>query len=320
MLKKLGQASLGKLALAIFKIFVIWLLAVFVLGLLMEALPGDVASNKVGKQGSEAVAALRKEMGLDRPFLDRFFFWLGNFFKGDLGKTLLTKKDVGVIIKTPLISSLSITTIVFLGLVFVSIPLSIYCAYYKNALSRLISRMAVLLSSVPEFVLTILAIMLLCMELRLLPVLSIPGPGKTVWENPVSMLMPSLSLWTICTAAMFRYLRVMIETYVNTSYVREAFLAGLNKNKILFIHLLPSALPGIAQILASTIPYLLAGSMVVETLTAYPGMGYTLIQAVQSRETPVVIAIGSFLIAITILCYYLADFLGKKNKNEGGIL
>lgn len=319
-LKKLGQASFGKLALTIFKMFVIWLLAVFILSFLMEALPGDVASNKVGKQGPEAVAALQKEMGLDKPFTVRFFTWLKNYFFGDLGNTLMTKKNVGQIIKTPLISSLSLAGIVFLGLVFISIPLSIYCAYYQNGFSRLISRVAVLLSSMPEFVLTILVTMILCLKFRLLPVLSIPGPGKIVWQNPVSMVMPSLCLWLICTAAMFRYLRVMIENHAKASYVREAFLAGLSKRKVLFVHLLPSALPGIAQIMASTIPYLLAGSMIVETLTAYPGMGYTLIQAVQSRETPIVMAIGSFLIATTITFYFLADFLGRRINGEGGIL
>lgn len=305
-----------KLALTVFNMLLLWLLAVFFLSVLMEVLPGDAATNKVGKKGPEAVAALRNQMGLDRPFIERFFAWLIGFLTGDLGRSLVTGKEVELIIKTPLISSLSITMLVFLALVFVSIPLSIYCAYYKNAISRLISRIAVLISSVPEFVLTIIVMMLLCMKFRFLPVLSIPGPGKTVWENPVSMVMPSLCLWIICTAAMFRYLRVMIESYAKTSYVREAFLAGLSKNKVLFVHLLPSALPGIAQIMASTIPYLLAGSMVVETLTSYPGMGYTLIQAVQSRETPIVMAIGSFLIAITIIFYYLADFLGRKSNGE----
>lgn len=317
-LRQSEQASFAKPALALFKTVLLWLLAVFALFLLMEMLPGDAATNKVGKAGPEAVAALRHKMGLDRPAMERFFAWLRGFLGGHLGNTFLTGKDVGQTIKTPLLSSLSLSAVVFSGLVLVSIPLSVYCGYYKNALSRLLTKTAVLLSSVPEFVLTILAMMMLSMKLGILPILSIPGPGKTVWQNPVSLAMPSLCLWTICTAAMFRYLRVMIESYARTSYVKEAFLAGLSKSKVLFVHLLPSALPGIAQIMASTVPYLLAGSMVVETLTSYPGMGYTLIQAVQSRETPIVMAIGSFLIATTILFYSLADYLGRKSNQAGG--
>ncbi|NLI72508.1 MAG: ABC transporter permease [Bacteroidales bacterium] len=318
--EKLKQASLVKLVLTTFKILFLWFLAIFVLYLLMEILPGDAATNKVGKEGPEAVAALQQKMGLDRPLSERFFRWLRGFCLGDLGKSLLSGKNVADIIKTPLISSLSLALIVFAGLVFITIPLAVYSGYYKNTFSRLLTKTAVILSALPEFVLTVLAIMLLCMKLKLLPVLSVPGPGLTVWQNPVSMLMPSLCLWIICSVSMFRHLRVMIESYAKSSYVKEAFLAGLSKNRVLFVHLLPSALPGIAQIMASTVPYLLAGSMVVETLTSYPGMGYTLIQAVYSRETPIVMGIGSFLIVITIIFYTLADLLAGRSIREEEIV
>lgn len=317
---KLGQVSLLKLVPTIFKIIIIWLLAVFVLYLLMEILPGDAATNKVGKEGAEAVALLQQKMGLDRPLSERFLAWLKNLSTGNLGKTLLSESSVAEIIKTPIISSLSLSLIVFIGLIFITIPLAVYSGYYKNAFSRILTRAAVLLAALPEFVLTVLFIMSLCMKLRLFPVLSIPGPGKTVWQHPVSMVMPSLCLWIICSAAMFRYLRVMVESHSKSSYVKEAFLAGLSRNRVLFIHLLPSALPGIAQIMATTVPYLLAGSMVVETLTSYPGMGYTLIHAVKARETPVVMGIGSLLIAITIIFYALADFLARKNIREEEVL
>lgn len=315
-IKSLEQASLVRLVLSLLKIALLWLLAVFVLFFLMELLPGDAATNKIGKGGAEAVAALQQKMGLDRPALERFVNWLGNYCTGNPGISLLTGKQINEIVKVPLISSLSVTTIVLIGLVFITIPLAVYCGYYKNTLSRLITRTAVILSSVPEFALTVVAIMLLCMKLKALPVLSIPGPAKSVWQEPLSLVMPSLCLWTISSAAVFRYIKVMVETYAKASYVREAFLAGLSRRKVLFVHLLPSALPGIAQIMALTIPYLLGGSMVVETLTSFPGMGYTLIQAVQSRETPIVMAIGSLLIAVAILFYFLADLLGRKKREE----
>jgi len=313
-LKKPEQASLAKLVLILLKVLLLWLLAVSALFFLMELLPGDAATNKIGKGGAEAVAALRHKMGLDRPALERFCSWLGNYSTGNVGLSLLTEKYVGDIVRVPLVSSLSVTAIVLICLVFITIPIAVYCGYYKNALSRVLTKIAVILSSVPEFALTVAAIMLLCMKLKILPVLSIPGPAKSVWQEPVSLVMPSLCLWVISSAAMFRYIKVMVETYAKTPYMREAFLAGLSRRKVLFVHLLPSALPGIAQIMALTVPYLLGGSMVVETLTSFPGMGYTLIQAVQSRETPIVMAIGSLLIGIAIAFYLLADYLGRKNK------
>lgn len=319
-LQKLKQTSFLKLASTIFKILVIWFAAIFLLYLLMEILPGDAATNKVGKDGLEAVQLLQEKMGLNRPFSERFFIWFKDFCRGDLGKCLLSEKSVAETIKTPLISSLSVMVAVLTGLIFITLPLAVYSGYYKNSFSRFLSKIAVFLSSLPEFVLTVIIIIILCMKFKFLPVLSIPGPGKTVWQNPISMLMPSICLWIICSSSMFRYIKVMIEGYSQSSYVKEAFLAGLNKNRVLFIHLLPSALPGIAQIMASTVPYILAGSMVVETLTSYPGMGYTLIQAVNIRETPIVMGIGSVLILLTIIFYLLADFLGKRNIKEGEII
>ncbi len=85
---------------------------------------------------------------------------------------------------------------------------------------------------------------------------------------------------------------------------------------MLFQHLFPYALPGIAQIMALTVPYLLDGSMVVETLTSFPGLGYTLTQTVHARETPIGMAAGSLLIAISIVFYSLADVLGGKYRKE----
>ena len=226
-IKSLEQASLVRLVLSLLKIALLWLLAVFVLFFLMELLPGDAATNKIGKGGAEAVAALQQKMGLDRPALERFVNWLGNYCTGNPGISLLTGKQINEIVKVPLISSLSVTTIVLIGLVFITIPLAVYCGYYKNTLSRLITRTAVILSSVPEFALTVVAIMLLCMKLKALPVLSIPGPAKSVWQSPI-LVMPSLCLWTISSAAVFRYIKVMRNPCQSID-VREAFLAGLQK-------------------------------------------------------------------------------------------
>ena len=208
--KRLEQASSAKLVLTLIKISLLWLLAVAALFFLMEILPGDAATNKVGKGGAEAVAALQQKMGLDRPASERFFSWLGSYCSGDPGHSLLSGKKVGDIVRVPLISSLSVTAIVLIGLVFITIPLAVYCGYYKNTLSRFMTKLAVILSSVPEFALTVVAIMLLCMKLKILPVLSIPGPAKSVWQKPVSMVMPSLCLWIISSAAMFRYIKVMV--------------------------------------------------------------------------------------------------------------
>lgn len=312
------QVSIRGLVSSVIKSILIWLLATALLFALLEILPGDAVSNQAGKSGEEAVRLLRREMGLDRPAYLRYLQWLSGLSAGNLGQTYVTHKPVFEIIQMPVFSSLTVAGIVFAALLFFTLPLAVLCGYYRNSWTRAISKLSVFLASVPEFILAIFLLILLALQWRLLPVLSTPGPGESVWTRPISLLMPSLCLWLICSVAMFRHLRAMIEEYAQAAYVREARLAGLSRRQVLFVHLLPSALGGIAQMLASAIPYLLGGSMIVESITSFPGMGYTLVTAVQSRESLVVMALGGLLIALSLISYHLADRMGRMGFMKGG--
>ncbi len=316
--KQRKQAHLRGLVFSVLKGAFLWLAATAVLFFLLELLPGDAATNQAGKSGEEAVLALRREMGLDQPLPLRYFSWLAGLATGNLGRTYVTHKPVLEVIARPVLSSLTVAGIVFAALLLITLPAAVLCGYYKNFCTRCLNKLSVILASIPEFILAFLILILLALQWRLLPVLSTPGPGESVWNRPISLAMPSLCLWLICSVSIFRYLRVMIESYSRKSYVREARLAGLSRRRILFVHLLPSALSGMAQMLASSIPYLLGGSMIVETITSFPGMGYTLISAIQSRETLVVMALGGILIGFSLLFYHLADQLGDPGARKGG--
>ncbi|MCI6660070.1 MAG: ABC transporter permease [Peptoniphilaceae bacterium] len=291
----------------------LWLCATAAIFILLEMLPGDAASNQAGKAGEEAVRLLRHKMGLDQPVYYRYIQWLSGLFQGDLGYTYVTQKPIFEIIRTPVLSSCTVAGIVFSAFLFITLPLAVVCGYYKNRWTDLLNKTSVFLASIPEFVLAILLLVLFSLQWRLLPVLSNPGPGENVWSRPISLVMPSLCLWLISSVSMFRHLRVMVEAFAKTAYVREARLAGLSRMRVLFIHLLPSALPGIAQMLASAIPYLLGGSMIVESVTSFPGMGYTLVNAIQSRESLLVMALSGLLTAITLISYRLADWIGQRD-------
>lgn len=310
------QVTVRGLVSSVLKFLLLSLLATALLFLLLEMLPGDAASNQAGKSGEEAVRILRREMGLDQPVGLRYVQWLFGVCTGNFGHTYITQRAVAEVIQIPILSSLTVAGIVFAALLLVTLPLAVYCGYYRNALTKAISRLSVLLASIPEFILAILLLILLSLQCRILPVLSTPGPGESVWSRPVSLVMPAVCLWSICSVSMFRHLRVMIEAYAQTAYIREARLSGLSGVRVLFVHLLPSAVGGIAQILASTIPYLLGGSMIVEQITSFPGMGYTLVTAIQSRETGIVMALGSLLIGVSLLSYQLADRLGQSGRER----
>lgn len=302
-----GKAFLRRLFLSSVQMILLWLFATALLYVILALLPGDAASTQAGRIGEKAALELRHTLGLDQPLLSRYLHWLVAVLQGDFGTTFFTQKAVTEVIDTPFLASLVVSLLVFLGLIFVTIPGAVFAGYYNNKGTRLTSRLVVLLSSIPEFILAILLLILFALQMKILPVLSTPGPGESVLSQPLCLIMPSLCLWTICSLSLFRYVRVMVEQHAEMAYVREAHLSGLSRRRVLFIHLLPSIRGGLYQMMASTIPYLLGGSIVTETITSFPGMGYTLISAINQRETPIVMAIGSLLILLSILSFFIAD-------------
>ena len=301
----------------VLKIILMWIISTLLLFVILNALSGDAASNIAGKQGEEAVKSLRHEMGLDRPVLIRYGEWLFDLLRGDLGKTFSSEKEVAELIKVPFLSSFSLMILVFSGLIFITLPLALYSGFYNNLFSRFLGKLSVLLSALPDFVICFFILILICSKLKLLPVLSIPGPGKTVWDNPTALIVPSISVWVVISARIFRQIKVLIENFSKTSYVTEAALSGIAPFSVLFRHLLPSALSGIFQILSNVIPFVLGNTMVAETITSFPGMGNTIISAVGSREVKIVMAFSGIIIFITLVSFYTADFFSKKQKAEG---
>jgi len=167
---------------------------------------------------------------------------------------------------------------------------------------------------VPEFVTAIVASAILCHWLGWLPVLSTPGGGQTAWEGPIVLAMPSLCLWIVCSAFLFRRARALIAAHSRAAYVVEAELAGMPRRRVLLAHLLPSAAYGIGQLFAQTVPYLLGGTVVIEVVVSYPGLGYTLVTAVTDREAPTVMAIGAVLMLAAAVAFTLADLAGRRNQ------
>lgn len=295
--------------------FAQFLAASLLLFLLIQALPGDAATAQAGQQGSAAVAAARNRLGLDRPVLERYLRWFTDALRGDLGNTLASSRPVVETIAQPALASLTVATVVLLGLLLVTLPLGVASgARPTHPLSRVLTTISVTLVAIPEFVVAIVLLGGLAVWARWLPVLSVPGAGKMVWDNPVCLVLPSLILWLICSAALIRRIQALVATHAAAPYVREAELAGLTRRRVLLGHLLPSAAPGILQLLAQTVPYLLGGTIVVETVTSFPGLGYTLVQSIGNREVPVVMAIGSLMMVIAVVAFSCADAVAVRQE------
>jgi len=291
------------------------LLGSAVLFLLVQALPGDAASLAAGSGGPEAVARMRERMGLDVPLPRRYLSWLGGVLTGDFGTTLNAGVPVWRAVATPLMATFTVMAIVLLALALVTLPAAVAAGARPRArASRGAAAAALGVVAVPEFVTAIVASAILCHWLGWLPVLSTPGGGQTVWERPIVLAMPSLCLWIVCSAFLFRRARALIAAHSRAAYVVEAELAGMPRRRVLLAHLLPSAAYGIGQLFAQTVPYLLGGTVVIEVVVSYPGLGYTLVTAVTDREAPTVMAIGAVLMLAAAVAFTLADLAGRRNQ------
>lgn len=291
------------------------LLGSAVLFLLVQALPGDAASLAAGSGGPEAVARMRERMGLDVPLPRRYLSWLGGVLTGDFGTTLNAGVPVWRAVATPLMATFTVMAIVLLALALVTLPAAVAAGARPRArASRGAAAAALGVVAVPEFVTAIVASAILCHWLGWLPVLSTPGGGQTVWERPIVLAMPSLCLWIVCSAFLFRRARALIAAHSRAAYVVEAELAGMPRRRVLLAHLLPSAAYGIGQLFAQIVPYLLGGTVVIEVVVSYPGLGYTLVTAVTDREAPTVMAIGAVLMLAAAVAFTLADLAGRRNQ------
>ena len=291
------------------------LLGSAVLFLLVQALPGDAASLAAGSGGPEAVARMRERMGLDVPLPRRYLSWLGGVLTGDFGTTLNAGVPVWRAVATPLMATFTVMAIVLLALALVTLPAAVAAGARPRArASRGAAAAALGVVAVPEFVTAIVASAILCHWLGWLPVLSTPGGGQTVWERPIVLAMPSLCLWIVCSAFLFRRARALIAAHSRAAYVVEAELAGMPRRRVLLAHLLPSAAYGIGQLFAQIVPYLLGGTVVIEVVGSYPGLGYTLVTAVTDREAPTVMAIGAVLMLAAAVAFTLADLAGRRNQ------
>jgi peptide/nickel transport system permease protein len=293
------------------------LIATVLIFLATNALPGNVSEVVLGKHASpELVAALDEQLGLDRPLTARYFSWLGGLLQGDLGQSAVQlangapKAPVSDVIGAPLVNSavLAIGTIVFL------IPLSLLAGTVAavragRASDYAVSYTALVLGSLPEFVLGTFLILIFFSQLHWLqPVAGVP-PGGSPLDDVKALILPIMTLLGVALAFCARQVRAGVIEALRQDYVKMARLSGLPERRVLLRYGLRNALASSIQTFAQAIQYLFGGIIVVEALFGYPGIGSLLVQAVTLRDVTEVQAITVVLAAVYILINILADLL-----------
>lgn len=275
-------------------------------------LPGDAAQEALGQSATpEAVAALRKEYGLDRPAPERYVRWLGGLVQGDAGRSLTANMPVKDVIASRLPNSLLLAGLCAAIAVPVALLIGISSALRRDtALDRSLNLATLSLVAVPEFLVATVAVMVLSVELRLLPAIALVTPGADLLTTLRSLAMPILSLCIVVIAQMARMTRAAIVDQLDRPYVEMARLKGVGPVRIVLVHVLPNAVGPIVNAMALSLSYLLGGAVIVETIFNYPGLASLMVNAVTSRDMALLQACAMIFCAAYLLLVLVADIVG----------
>ncbi|KAE9630819.1 ABC transporter permease [Parasedimentitalea maritima] len=276
-----------------------------------QILPGDVAQSILGQSATpEALANLRRDLGLNEPALNRYFSWLGNALQGDLGTALTNGKDIAESISGRLQNTLFLAACAAV----VSIPLAIFLGLlavrYRNRWpDKMISAITLATISVPEFILGYIVMYFVAVKLQWLPSVAIVRPDMSVFDRFEAVAMPVIVLTFVVLAHMMRMTRAAILNVMESAYIETAELKGLSAFRIIASHAMPNAISPIVNVVMLNLAYLVVGVVVVEVVFVYPGMGQYLVDHVSKRDVPVVQATGLIFAAVYILLNTTADII-----------
>ncbi|SEI88703.1 MULTISPECIES: glutathione ABC transporter permease GsiC [unclassified Achromobacter] len=258
------------------------LLVAVVVFLFVHMLPGDPARLAAGPEADQqTVELVRKELGLDQPLPQQFVRYFSHMLQGDLGTSLRTKRPVSTEIADRFMPTLWLTIASMVWSVVFGMVIGIVSAVWRNRWpDRLGMTLAVSGISFPAFALGMMLMQIFSVNLGWLPTV-----GASTWQH---YILPSITLGAAVAAVMARFTRASFVEVVQEDFVRTARAKGLSERRVIIKHALRNALIPVVTMMGLQFGFLLGGSIVVETVFNWPGLGRLLVDAVTQRDYPVI--------------------------------
>ncbi|MVA75869.1 ABC transporter permease subunit [Auraticoccus sp. F435] len=278
---------------------------------LLRLVPGDPATTLAGADAPpEAVAAIRAELGLDRPLGTQYVTWLGDVLTGDLGRSYLIGGQIADLVRSGLVNTLVLTAAALLLAVAGSLVTSLLWARVERGpLDSLLTSVNTLALALPTFVTGVALVLVLGIVLRVLPTGGTP-PAGFARDPDIAvqyLLMPAVCLALPASAALTRFLTEALRTELAAPYVTTARAAGVRSSRLLVAHALPAALPTYLTVLGLQAGGLLGGAVLVEAIFSWPGLGQLAAQAIDRRDYPVVQVLLLLSVAVFVVVQLTTD-------------
>ncbi|PYN94300.1 MAG: hypothetical protein DMD91_28330 [Candidatus Rokuibacteriota bacterium] len=271
---------------------------------LMRVMPGDALIALMGESGNvgqKELAKLRKDLGLDKPYHEQYLLWVWQMVSLNPGDSIFTNEPIPVALKKAIPVTLELATLaMLLGLV-IAIPIGVLSATRQDTSSDYAGRVvAVSGLSLPDFWLGTLVITFAAIWLHWIPPIGYTPFFESPWKNLQQFLLPAAVLGFRLSAATMRMTRSTVLEVLREDYVRTAWAKGLEGRIVVYKHALKNALIPVVTIVGGQLGVLLAGTAVVETIFALPGMGRLTVEAILFRDYPVV-QTNVMLVAATLV-------------------
>ncbi|CAO3414613.1 ABC transporter permease [Azospirillum doebereinerae] len=285
-----------------------WLATVAVFAVL-EAVPGDPALLMLGVNAQpDTLAALRAQMGLDRPMAERYLRWTGGLLRGDLGVSLTYARPVSGLVAERLVVTLPLALLSLAMSTLAAIPLGLLAAARRGRGGDwAVLGFTQLGVAMPSFWIAILLILLFSVTLGWFPAGGFPGWGAGLGPALKALLLPAVALAVPEAAILARVTRTAVLDTLGEDHIRTARAKGVGRAALLLRHALPNALIPVATVLGLQLSFLVAGAVVVENVFTLPGLGRLLYQAIGQRDLIVVQGVVVVLAVFVVVVNALVD-------------
>lgn len=290
---------------------------VVLIALMVHVIPGNPVDQILGDYATpEAREKMTIQLGLDQPILKQVFNYVSNLLQGDLGRSLITQKDIGTLIGNRILPTMQLALAAILVSIFLSIPLGVISAAFAGrAFDYLAMLFALIGVAMPSFWLGSMLVLFFSLWLDWLPV---SGIGS--WQN---LVLPALTMGTSLASILTRMTRNSMLECMKEDYVRTARAKGLSARVVLLKHVLRNASLPLVTIVGLQFGVILTGAVITEVIYDWPGLGTLILEAVQSRDVPLIQGCVLFFSGVylfvnlaTDLVYSLVD---PRIKVNGGV-
>jgi peptide/nickel transport system permease protein len=297
------------------KRFATFVLTLFVASIVvfavLELLPGNAAEVMLGPTATpEAIAALEKKLGLDRPPIARYGGWIGGLLRGDSAVSVAYDTPVSQLIAERLQVSLPLAAFAMVLTVAAALALGMYAASHHNRLGDAgVMALSQLGLAVPNFWLAILLILLFAVQLQWVSAGGFPGWQDGWWPGVKALLLPALALAAVQAAILARVTRSAVLEVLREDFVRTARAKGLSRRQVLWRHVLRNAMIPVLTVMGLQFANLITSAIIVENVFVLPGIGRLVFQAIANRDLVVVRDVVLLLAALVVAVNFIVDLL-----------